>query len=151
MIYSDHLYSYISNPFGVHSDVLCEACCYFDIFQLVIQISTHYLFKSLTLCSVAQSCPALSNPMDSSPPGSIVHGISWARILEWVAISSSRGYSWPRDWPQVSCISCIGRWTKLIFIETRAKVYSKTMTGKLVAVVVEPLCIIRGVSAEEVE
>ena len=104
------LITYISNPFGAHSDVLCEVCCYFDIFQLVIQISTHYLFKSLTLCSVAQSCPPLCNPMDSSPPGSIVRGISWARILEWVAISSSRGSSWPRDWPQVSCVSCIGRW-----------------------------------------
>ena len=46
-------------------------------------------------------------PMDCSPPGSSVHGISQARILEWVAISFSRGSSWPRDWTR---ISCIGRW-----------------------------------------
>ena len=46
------------------------------------------------------------NPMDCSPPGSSVHGISQARILEWVAISFSRGSSQPRDW---TCISCIGR------------------------------------------
>ena len=39
---------------------------------------------------VAQSCPTLGDPMDSSPPGSSVRGISQARILEWVAISSSR-------------------------------------------------------------
>ena len=41
------------------------------------------------LCQVAQSCPNLCNPMDCSPPGSSVHGILWARILEWVAISFS--------------------------------------------------------------
>ena len=39
------------------------------------------------------SCPALCDPMDSSPPGSSVHGISQARILEWVAMPSSRGSS----------------------------------------------------------
>ena len=37
---------------------------------------------------VAQSCPTLCDPMDYSPPGSSVHGISWARILEWVALYS---------------------------------------------------------------
>ena len=44
-----------------------------------------------------QSCPTLCDPMDCSPPGSSVHGILQARILEWVAISSSRGSSQPRD------------------------------------------------------
>ena len=42
--------------------------------------------------------------MDCSPPCSSVHGISWARILEWVAISISRGSSWPKEWTQISCI-----------------------------------------------
>ena len=55
-------------------------------------------------CSVAQSCPTPCDPMDCSPPGFSVHGISQARILEWVAISYSRGSSWPRDQTQVSCI-----------------------------------------------
>ena len=41
---------------------------------------------------------------------SSVHGILQAKILEWVAISSSRGSSWPRDQTHVSCVSCIGRW-----------------------------------------
>jgi len=48
--------------------------------------------------------------MDCSPPDSSVHGISRARILEWVAISFSRGSSWPRDWTQayvLQSISCI--------------------------------------------
>ena len=46
---------------------------------------------------VAQSCLTLCDPMDCSPPGSSVHGILQARILEWVAISFSRGSSQPRD------------------------------------------------------
>ena len=53
---------------------------------------------------VAQSCPALCDPMDCSPPGSSIHEILQARILEWVAISFSRGSSWPRDQTRVSCI-----------------------------------------------
>ena len=43
--------------------------------------------------------------MNYSPPGSSVHGIHQARILEWVAIPFSRGSSWPRDWTWVSCIT----------------------------------------------
>ena len=46
---------------------------------------------------VTQSCPTLCNPMDCRPPGSSVHGILQARILEWVAMPSSRGSSQPRD------------------------------------------------------
>ena len=42
--------------------------------------------------------------MDCSPPGSSVHGVSQARILEWVAIYSSRGSSCPRGWASISCI-----------------------------------------------
>ena len=42
---------------------------------------------------VAQSCPTLYDPMDSNLPGSAVHGIYQARILEWAAISFSRGSS----------------------------------------------------------
>jgi len=49
-----------------------------------------------------QSCPTLCNYMDCSPPGSSVHGIFQARILEWVAISFSRRSSQPRDWTPVS-------------------------------------------------
>ena len=54
---------------------------------------------------VAQSCPTLCNPMDCSLPRSSVHGIFQARILEWVAISFSRGSSWPRDrtWVYLHC------------------------------------------------
>ena len=54
---------------------------------------------------VTQLCLSLCDPMDCSPPGSSVHGILQARTLEWVAISFSRGSSWPRDWTWVSCIA----------------------------------------------
>jgi len=54
---------------------------------------------------VSQSCLTLCDPMDcSSLPGSSVHRIFQARVLEWVATSSSRRFSWPRDRTQVSCI-----------------------------------------------
>ena len=56
---------------------------------------------------VAQSCPSLCDPMDCSLPHSSIHGIFQARVLEWVAISFSRGSSRPRDWTQVSRI--VGR------------------------------------------
>ena len=52
---------------------------------------------------VAQSCLTLCNPMDCSLLGSSVYGILWVKILEWVAMSSSRGSSQSRDQTQVSC------------------------------------------------
>ena len=55
------------------------------------------------VCSGAQLCPTLCDPVDCSPPGFSVHGILQARILEWVAIFSSRGSSWPWDWTRASC------------------------------------------------
>ena len=54
---------------------------------------------------VAQSCPTLCNPMDCSPPGSSVHRILQARILKWIAISSSRGSSQSRDGTWVLCLA----------------------------------------------
>ena len=59
------------------------------------------------ICSVAQSCLTLCNPLDCSPPGCSVHGMFQARILEWAAISYSRGSSQPRDQTCISYISCI--------------------------------------------
>ena len=56
-------------------------------------------------CSVAQLCLTLCDPVDCRPPGSSVKGMLQAGILEWVAISSSRGSLGPRDWTHVSCIA----------------------------------------------
>ena len=63
--------------------------------------------KSCVNAKLLQSCPTLCNPVDHSLPGSSVHRILQATILEWVAILSSRGPFWPRDRTHVSCISHI--------------------------------------------
>ena len=55
-------------------------------------------------CLVTKSCLTLCDPMDCSLPGSSVHGISQSRILEWVALSSSRESSSPRGQTHISCI-----------------------------------------------
>ena len=74
--------------------------------QHLRDINFYSLFSSLKVKKkVAQSCPTLCNSMDCSLPGSFVHGILQSRILEWVAMSSSRGSSWPRDQTWVSCIA----------------------------------------------
>ena len=66
-------------------------------FILLCYRNKHTILKQLyvCVCSVAQSCLTLCDPMDCSPAGSSVHGILQARILEWVAISFSRGSSQP--------------------------------------------------------
>ena len=64
-------------------------------------MSAKLLQSSLTIC----------NPMDCSPPGSSVHGILQARILEKVAMPSSRAFSRPRDWTRASYVSYTGRQT----------------------------------------
>ena len=83
--------------------------------NLVVIVGLHYLYFSPSsflivphVCVHAkslQSCLTLCNLMDCSRPGSSVFGTSQARILEWVAISFSRGSSWPRDWTHVSWIA----------------------------------------------
>ena len=67
----------------------------------------NFLWRHAMCCLVTQSSPTFCSPVGCSPPSSSVHGILQARILEWVAIFSSRGSSWPRDQTRVFCISCI--------------------------------------------
>ena len=99
-------------------------------------LSYMWQFKSFgyhCICLCAQSCPILCNPRHCSPLGSFVHGIFQARILEWVAISSSRESSRPRDRTHVSYVSGIGRWllyhwaTPLYLFKNRTW-YSNTKT-----------------------
>ena len=73
-------------------------------------------------------CLTLCDPMNYSLPGS-VHEILQARILEWVAISYSRGSSWPRDWTSNSYISCVGR----------QALYHQHQLGRLQRVQCQPL------------
>ena len=78
------------------------------ILYYLIQIDPLYLTLwrvDMPPCMLAaQSCPTLSDSMGYSPPGSFVHEISQARILEWVVIPFSRGSSQSRDLTWVSCI-----------------------------------------------
>ena len=76
-----------------------------SIHLFCMSVSLLLLCKTVCVCSVAQSCPTLCNPMDYSPPSSSVRGIFQARMLEWVAIFSSQGSSKPKDWTGVFCVS----------------------------------------------
>ena len=71
------------------------------------------------LRAVSQSCLTLCNPMNCSPPGSSVHRISQARILEWLAVLFFRGFSWPRDQTRVPCIA--GRFFGASLVAQRLK------------------------------
>ena len=62
-------------------------------------------YALLKWSEVAQLCPTLCDPMDYSLPCSSIHGIFQARVLEWIAISFSRGPSLPRDQTRVSHIA----------------------------------------------
>ena len=79
--------------------------------QVSIPSVTPSLFRSslenlaCVRAKLLQSCPTLRDPVDCSLPGSSVHRILQARMLQWVAISFSRAFSWPRAQTQVSCIA----------------------------------------------
>ena len=69
-----------------------------------ISTRVYFIYFSPVHAKSLQSCPTLCDPMDCSPPGASVHGILQARILEWVAMSSSRGSSRLRDWTPISYV-----------------------------------------------
>ena len=71
---------------------------------------TPYCFNSVHVCSLTQFRLTLWDSMDCNLPGFPAHGFTQERILEWVAISSSRGSSQPRGQTLISCGSCTGRW-----------------------------------------
>ena len=71
------------------------------------------------MCACVQSCLTLCSPVDFSQPGSSVHGILQARLVQHVAISSSRESSWPRDQTRVLCVSCIAR--QILYHEARVQ------------------------------
>ena len=73
----------------------------YDFFNFCLERDVICVYKVL----VTQSYPTLCDPVDCSLPGSSVHGILQARVLEWVDISFSKRSSQPRDWTQVSCIA----------------------------------------------
>ena len=86
------------------------------------KVNARYHWKQLIflllLKRLPQSYMTLCHPMDCNPPGSSVYGIFQARILEWAAISFSRGSSQPRDRTRVSCI---GRWILYQWVTREAR------------------------------
>ena len=88
----------------------------YDSFNVLLDLVCWYFVEDFCsfvhqgcVCSVAEFCPTLCDPMDCSSSGSPVHRVSQARMLEWVAVSYSRGPSWPGDQAWVPCGSCTGR------------------------------------------
>ena len=82
-------------------------CTYIYVLLRKRKKYTRTLVETASLVSATQLCLTLCDPMDCSPPGSSVHGILQASILERVAMPSSKRSSRPRDQTHVSCI---GRW-----------------------------------------
>ena len=76
---------------------------------LVGPLGSNLTFDTTHWVLVTQSCPTLCGPMDCSPPGSSVHRILQARIVEWVAMPVSRESSQPRDQTCICYVFCIGR------------------------------------------
>ena len=66
------------------------------------------IYTCVCVCMCAQSCPTFCDSIVWELSGSFLHGIFQARIVEWFAISYSRGSSRPRDGTNASCISCVG-------------------------------------------
>ena len=81
----------------------CIAGGFFTSWATMEALGVGIPYYKLPESEVSQSCPTLCDPMDCSLSGSSIHGILLARVLEWVAISFSRGFSQPRDRTQVSC------------------------------------------------
>ena len=80
---------------------------YFSKADIFYQLIPFLPVVCVCICTKSlQSCLIFCDPMDCSPPGSSVHGILQARILEWIAIPFSRGSFWPRDWTCVSWGCC---------------------------------------------
>ena len=77
---------------------------FLSIFPICLFLFVSYITLKMKVL-VAQLCSVVCNPMDCTPPGSSVHGILQARILEWIAIPFFRGFSWPRNQTQVSCLA----------------------------------------------
>ena len=77
-------------------------------FCLGLFVSCFFPFHIYMHAKWLLSCPTLSDPMDCSPPGSAVHGILQASVLDWVAMPFSRGSTLPKEQTGISCIvSCI--------------------------------------------
>ena len=107
-----------------------------DIYFVRVWFCRRIFTFNFLLCTCAQSlqsCPAFCNPMNYRLPGSPVHRILQARILEWVSMTNSRGSSQPRDWTWVSCIAggFVTNWaTREAFVSQVNSIYDSRLLRK---------------------
>ena len=113
-------------------EVLYPICCPDKAWGFISLLATNTVLNlcSWRACSVIQLCPTLCDPMNYSPLGSSVHGISKARILEWITISYSRESSQARDQTCVSSIFCIGRQIPYHWVTRGAGLYGRAAAAK---------------------
>ena len=103
------------DPLALNLSIISYSCCdrgevtFFLCLSLNCNYSIYLIPAKCMPVNWLQSCLVLHDTKDGSLPGSFVFGILQARILECLAIFSSRGSSWPRNWTDVSCLSCVGR------------------------------------------
>ena len=106
---------------------VCMCMCACIYVSVCVCVYVHYICVCVVYACVhaksLQSCLPLWDPMDCSLPGSSVHGILQARILEWVAVPFSRVSSWPGDWTCLFYIFCIGRQALYHWVTWEAHVY----------------------------
>ena len=100
-----HIYAHTQTHIYTQTYTYTHTHTHYTNMQIYTDIHVYTHRETHRVCAQSLSRARLCSPMDHSPPGSSVHGILQARILEWVAISSSRGSSGPRDQTPVSCIA----------------------------------------------
>ena len=117
----------MSNSVQPHRQQRTRLCCPWDSPGKNTGVGCHFLLQCMKVKSemeVAQSCLTLRDPMDCSPPGSSVHGIFQARVLEWGAIKSSLEY--------LKILNRIFIYTVLIHIPEKAMApHSDTLAWKI--------------------
>ena len=97
----------LAHSFKFQFPNICSSPVELCVLEFLGNQETHHSFLGYCMCLCVSDSLW---PHDCSLPNSSVHGISQARMLEWLAISFSRGSSQPRNWTHVSCVSCLGRW-----------------------------------------
>ena len=118
-----HLTSKFTDTFHLHRFNCMHHVFLWSRVKIPIIMSHHFYSPGFcSCCLVAKSHLTLCDPMDCSSPGSSIHGISQARILEWVPISFSRGSSQTRDWTCISCVSCISGWVLFDWATREARI-----------------------------
>ena len=117
----------------IHVSVLFKIIFPFRLLQNIEQSSLCYTVGPCWLC-VCSSCLTLWDLMDYSPPGSSVHGIFLARILEWISIFFSRESSQPRDQTHFPGVSCIAR--RILYCWTSGEPFLLVIHFKYISVYV---------------